>query len=158
MAARTLLAKVSFWARRYLPAEVAAVLGLLVAAGLGRLWSLAPPGLALVASLTSGVGFYAVLAVGVHREQRRVGAPRPGRRTAFLLVAEFGPSELLDSLLVRPGAMWLALVLLDSDGAALLLGKIVADLVFYTAAGIAFTLTVRTGLREPTATTVKKVA
>jgi hypothetical protein len=138
-----------FWLRRYLPAEVASVAGLLLCARLAATFSWSAPTLAVLATIVSGIGFYGVLALRVHTEQRRAGAARPRRRTLVLLAAEFGPSELLDSLLVRPTAIWLALAVIPPDGVALIVGKVAADLVFYAAAAAAFAITVRTGWRTP---------
>lgn len=140
-----------FWLRRYLVAEVASVAGLLLCAWLAAAWSWPAPMLAVLATIVSGIGFYGVLALGVHGEQRRAGAARPRRRTLVLLIAEFGPAELLDSLLVRPTAIWHALALISTDGVAVIVGKVAADVVFYGAAGAAFAITVRTGVREPAA-------
>jgi len=138
-----------FWLRRYLPAEVASVTGLLLSARLAAMWSWPAPMLAVLATIVSGIGFYGVLALGVHAEQRRSGAARPGRRTLMLLIVEFGPAELLDSLMVRPTAIWLALAVVSPVGLAVVGGKVAADLVFYAAAGAAFAITTRTGLRTP---------
>ena len=65
----------------------------------------------------------------------------------LLLLAEFGPAELLDSLLIRPAALFLGVLLLPDPVWGLLAGKIVADLVFYAMAAGAFTFTDRAGLR-----------
>ncbi|MFT4135363.1 hypothetical protein [Microbacterium sp.] len=73
-------------------------------------------------------------------------------RSLLLLVAEFGPAELLDSLLVRPGLIALALWLLPGTLWALLVGKVLADIVFYVIAAGAFTITERAGLRRGSGT------
>jgi hypothetical protein len=145
----TCRSRARFWLRRYLVAEIASVAGLLLCARLAAAWSWPAPMLAVLATIVSGIGFYGVLALGVHAEQRRAGAARPRRRTLVLLIAEFGPAELLDSLLVRPTAIWLALAVISTDGAAVIVGKVAADVVFYAAAAAAFAITVRTGVRDP---------
>lgn len=146
--AASMRSRVRFWLRRYLSAEVASLVGLLVAARLGGVLELPGLGTAVLATVVSGVGFYGVLAAQVRAEQVRAGVMMPSRRAALLLVAEFGPSELLDSLLVRPSAIWLALTLIPSAGAAVVAGKIAADVVFYGVAAAAFAVTVRTGMRR----------
>ena len=154
---RSIASRVRFWLRRYLPAEVASLVGLLAAARLGDVWSLHGLRLAVLATVVSGIGFYGVLAAQVRAEQVRAGVMAPGRRTAVLLLAEFGPSELLDSLLVRPTAIWVALVVIPASGGAVVLGKVAADLVFYAVAATAFAVTLRTGMRRSDATAAREV-
>lgn len=140
-----------FWLRRYLPAEIAGT-AVLVLAGLAIAGISAHP-VAVTAAAVVGenLGFYGVLAVVVLAEQHRRG--RRGARaiaaTVVLLAAEFGTAELLDSLLVRPGALTLALWLVPDPFWALLVGKVAADLVFYTIAAVGYILTTRTRLRRP---------
>src|SRR4051812_41634264 len=97
-----------FWVCRYLPAEIAGTAAMLVAGLLVTTWTTAPIAIAIAALLGESLGFYLVLAVAIYGEQaaQTLGAPHGRRRavtrTLLLLLAEFGPSELLDSLLIRP--------------------------------------------------------
>lgn len=143
-----------FWVRRYLPAEIAGTLAVVAAGLVVHDWSGSPLVTAGAATIAESFGFYAVIAVGIHREQRAVARTRraAASRSLLLIVAEFGPAELLDSLLVRPGLIALAVWLLPGTLWALLVGKIFADLVFYVIAAGAFTITERTGLRQGTGT------
>ena len=127
----------------------------MIAAGLlVTLWTTAPVAIALAALVGESLGFYLVLAVTIYGEQASqtvTGSHGRGRavtRTVALLLAEFGPAELLDSLLIRPAALVLGVLVLPDPVWGLLAGKLVADLVFYALAAGAFTLTDRTGLRE----------
>jgi hypothetical protein len=102
------------------------------------------------------VGFYGVLAVGVVREQREVitaRTPRYAMRVAspavFLLVAEFGAAELLDTFVWRPILMMSALVLVGEPVWGLLVGKTMADVLFYLVSGLGYRLTELTGIRSP---------
>lgn len=147
-ASRRTLSRARFWLRRYLPAEVASLVGLLVAARVGAAAELPRWTTAVLATALSGIGFYGVLAAQGRAEQVRAGCANPSRRAGLLLLAEFGPSELLDALLVRPTAIWLALALIPTAGVAVVAGKIAADLVFYAVAAAAFAVTVRAGLRR----------
>lgn len=138
-----------FWMRRYLPAEVAGT-ALMLGAGLAvTLWTDAAAAVALAALLGEIVGFYAVLAVSVYLEQRSAARSRRRAlaRTGMLLIAEFGAAEVLDTLLIRPIALVAGVWLLGDPVWGLLVGKVVADVVFYAIAAGAFTLTARTGLR-----------
>ena len=47
------------------------------------------------------------------------------------LLLEFGPAELLDSLLIRPAALATGLALVTPPALGALAGKLVADLLFY---------------------------
>ena len=109
------------------------------------------PGLIAVAALLGEiVGFYAVLAITIYAEQAQVAPSwrRAVLRTGLLLVAEFGVAELLDTLLIRPAALILGVWLVPDPLWGLLIGKIVADVVFYAIAAGAFTVTAKTGLRD----------
>jgi len=140
-----------FWLRRYLPAEVAGSATLLLAGLLVSASTDSPAAIAVAATLGEIVGFYLVLATMVYREQRaqphRRGVARVAWRTMVLLGAEFGAAELLDTLLVRPGAMTLGIWLLGSPVWGLIAGKVVADVAFYIVAAGSFTVTARTGMR-----------
>lgn len=139
-----------FWIRRYLPAEIVGTAAMLFA-GLGvSLWTSVPAIIAVAGLIGEIVGFYAVLAVTIYREQRTVTGTRrrAWARTLLLLIAEFGAAELLDTLLIRPGLMMLGVWLIPAAMWGLLAGKIVADIVFYAIAAGAFTVTAKTGLRD----------
>lgn len=142
-----------FWICRYLPAEVAGTAAMIVAGLAVTFWTESPIAIAVAALLGEIVGFYVVLAVTIYAEQAVHTASGPhhrrrtATRTALLLVAEFGPAELLDSLLIRPALLVLGVVLLPDPVWGLLAGKIVADVVFYAIAAGAFTITDRAGLR-----------
>ncbi|MET2012621.1 hypothetical protein ABXJ56_13830 [Microbacterium chocolatum] len=140
-----------FWLRRYLPAELAGTAAL-VLAGLAVAGTSAHPVVITMAAVVGeNLGFYGVLAVMVLVEQHRRGrrGARATAATVILLAAEFGGAELLDSLLVRPGAISLALWLVPDPFWALLVGKVAADLVFYTIAAVGYIVTTKTRLRRP---------
>lgn len=138
-----------FWIVRYLPAEISGTAAMVIA-GLGvTFWTDNPAAIAAAALVGEIVGFYAVLAVVILLEQRRL---TPGRRVAhrvlLLLVAEFGAAELFDTFLIRPVALLAGVWLLGDPVWGLLVGKVVADVIFYAIAAGAFTITDKTGLRR----------
>lgn len=138
-----------FWVVRYLPAEIVGTAAM-VLAGLGvTAWTDAPALIAIAAVVGESLGFYAVLAITIYLEQSAVSATRRRAcvRTLMLLLAEFGPAEVLDTLLVRPAALTLGVWLLDPVW-GLLVGKVVADVIFYAVAAGSFTITAKTGLRD----------
>jgi hypothetical protein len=148
---RSRLRALWFWVKRYAPPEISGTITMVLigmfVAGLG-----APAVVVgIAATVAESVGFYAIAGVTVWREQRR-NFPDHGRvrilvRVIGLLLVEFGSAELLDTLLVRPGALTFALLLVPNVAVALVAGKVVADVVFYVLAATAFRVTEKTGLR-----------
>lgn len=125
------------WIRRYGLAEVAGT-----AAAIGGYWG----GLALTdnrlaaayaAALSESAGFYTVLilrdmvrdAYAAGSRRGRYG-PREMVRTCRNLFVEFGPAEVLDSLVIRPLCMGLGGRLLGPK-IGIVAGKLVADVFFY---------------------------
>lgn len=142
-----------FWICRYLPAEVAGTAAMILA-GLGvTYWTSEPVVVAAAALGGEIVGFYVVLAVTVYGEQSAQtahlarGRRRAVTRTLLLLIAEFGVAEVLDTLLIRPVALLLGVWLIGNPLWGLLAGKVIADIIFYSVAAGAFTVTDRAGLR-----------
>jgi hypothetical protein len=155
--ARTRLraARWRFWLRRYGPAEVACLVTMLAASIVAARLTTSPPLLAASAIAGATVGFYGVLVVAVVREQRVVidsGPPRYAARlaarTVFLLTAEFGAAELLDTFVWRPALMMAAVVLLDEPVWGLLAGKAAADVLFYVVSALGYRLTELIGIRH----------
>jgi hypothetical protein len=136
------------WAGRYLPAEVVGTFAALAAA-----WSVHALSGSLVSAAVAGtigeaLGYYGCMATRVafrydacHRHHR---APKrhwlTGTRTVRDLLVEFGPAELVDSLVVRPSSMYLATSLLGDFTAGIVVGKLAADVVFYGIAVAAYEL------------------
>jgi hypothetical protein len=126
------------WLARYGPAEVGATLGALAAATLAG--PAGPAATAYAGAVGDGIGFYLILFVRDLRRERSVGRGRAGARTLGGLVMECGPAELLDTFLVRPLAMYLAQRWLGTATAGVIVGKVVADTVFYGLAITAYEL------------------
>lgn len=139
-----------FWIVRYLPAELAGTAAMVFGGLLAAMWTDAAPLIALAALGGEILGFYLVLAVTIYSEQARVSATRRRAvaRTAMLLLAEFGAAELLDTFVIRPAALLLGVWLIPDPLWGVLAGKIAADVVFYSIAAGAFTVTARSGLRD----------
>jgi hypothetical protein len=70
-------------------------------------------------------------------------APTLGCSTLRNLSLEFGPGEALDSLVVRPAAMYFATSLTSDLAIAVILGKLAADIAFYIPAIAAYELRLR---------------
>jgi hypothetical protein len=120
-------------ARRYLPAEAAGT----VAAGAGAWVAYRLSGSAYVAalsgSISEAVGYYGVILLDEARRSRTpgVGAARTVAKLVPAVLVEFGPAELLDTLVVRPLLMAAGPALTGSVVGGTLAGKCGADVVFY---------------------------
>lgn len=145
------------WLIRYGPCEVlGTAFGLLFAwitlQGTGSLGAAAIAG-----SSGEGLGFYLIPAVRAFRLYRASLADRSRWRRSPLsalltvrsLLIEFGPSEILDTFLLRPGLLYLGPVLLGNPLLGWLIGKLVSDIAFYAIAG--FGLRRHRSLIEPSA-------
>jgi hypothetical protein len=88
------------------------------------------------AALGENIGFYGAIFAREHAERRRAGDTPSARQylaIAKTLIHEFGAAELLDFVIVRPATTFFA-VTLFGKGAGVMIGKISADLVFYSLA------------------------
>lgn len=138
---------VGFWIRRYLPSEIAGTATALLAAALTYRLSGSLFLAAIAGTISENLGFYLVVAARNFTEEwRHPSGDRTGRRRtalarkAWLLAGEFGPAELVDTLLVRPLLLWLAPVLIGFPVTGWIVGKVGADLVFYAVAGFGYVL------------------
>lgn len=139
--------KLLTWLKRYLPAEI---LGTASAVGFPTIVALFSSNnilIAYVGTWGENLGFYGTMIVQevlqthkrYHESGRHYGwrAFAKDLRNIFL---EFGVAESLDSLLVRPGLMYLSLAFFDNLQIGILAGKILADVVFYIPTAISFEL------------------
>jgi hypothetical protein len=132
---------VARWCARYLPAEVAGTICAVTSAYVAYLITGDRAVAAISGTLGENVGFYGAMAVAEFRRQARVtigGRQVRAWRTVRVLFAEFGPAEVLDSLLVRPVAMYVGPFLTGGMASGSLVGKLMADAVFYAVAIASF--------------------
>jgi FHA domain len=123
------------WRRRYGLAEVVGTLALILAALAIQRATGSILAAALAGSLAEAAWFYGVLLVREFRLEKRdarVGGfeARALRELGRDLLLEFGAAERLDGLVLRPLCLGLGLLFIG-DWLGLLVGKIVADLLFY---------------------------
>lgn len=116
--------KIRNWSRRYLPAEFA---GLIVAYAsyffvLNFTGNLVIS--AYAAAIGENVGYYSTIFI---RAMFQEGNLRKNVRNLFL---EFGMAEFFDSVIIRPLSIGFFISLFGT-GIGILIGKIVADILFY---------------------------
>jgi hypothetical protein len=119
------------WLRRYLPAELVALPCALTAGFAAGHLTGSPAAAALAATWGENAGFYGLM---IGRELAQQGSVRALPDVVRALVLEFGPAEALDSLLLRPAAVYAGLALLPHPALGMLAGKLVADVSFYAPA------------------------
>lgn len=139
MAATTITSRPAAWLARYGPSEL-----LSLAATLLSTWAtLALTGsVVLAAVIATWVEFMAYYGVIVGRALFCAGVRSPLAVLAIArdLALEFGPAEILDSLLIRPAALSLGLSLIPWPAAGAIAGKLAADLLFYLPTIISYEL------------------
>lgn len=118
------------WLCRYGPAELLSMAATVCASWLALALSDSVLVAAVAGTWAENLAYYGVI---VGRELWVGGRPsvRAALRSLRDLLLEFGPAELLDSLLVRPAALAAGLALAPWPALGALAGKLVADVVFY---------------------------
>ncbi len=131
--------KLREWVRRYLPCEIAGTVGELGGAAVAYLATGSLAAAAITATIGASAGYYAAAYVSALRWSYRDHDHRrwPSRVLVSSLLAlrsvavEFGPAELIDSVVVRPVAFYVGPLILDNTIAGWIFGKLVSDLAFY---------------------------
>jgi hypothetical protein len=125
--------RVVHWLKRYGPPEVFGTITALLGSFAVFRMTHNSVAAAYGGALGENVGFYGLIVARQILHDRRSSDRygwRGAAKTIARLLAEFGPAELLDSLLIRPLAMGLATRWLGRT-IGVLAGKIAADVTFY---------------------------
>lgn len=130
------------WARRYLPCEVAGTTCELGGAAIAYAATESAALTAVVATIGASVGYYAAAYLAAMRIAYRTRSSSPPGRRALAanglalrsVAVEFGPAEVVDSLLIRPAAFYFGSVLFGGMIAGWIFAKLVADIGFYALA------------------------
>jgi hypothetical protein len=138
------------WARRYLPAEAAGLLTAAAGALIAHRLTGSAATTAIVASNCEAIGYYGTVGLSDLRRHRRAGgrALQAMLRTMRDLAVEFGPAEVVDSVLVRPALMYAGPILTGHLISGTVAGKVAADVVFYAIAISGYELRTRVLFRE----------
>lgn len=138
---RSIGTKIREWARRYLPCEIAGTTCEMGGAAIayGATGSVAAA--AVVATVGASVGYYvAAYWTAVRTAYRAQPSSRLRRwlvangRALRSIAVEFGPAEVVDSLIIRPLAFYFGPILFGGVVAGWIFGKLVADVGFYVLA------------------------
>lgn len=134
---RLIFKKPKEWSSRYLIPELAAILTALLGTNLAYVLDPAVTVVAVsfIAAWSENIGYYGVILCRDVTAERRANRGKPISVT-FLMVSrnlliEFGAAECIDSLILRPSCMYVAMYHLDSPSLATLLGKLTSDIGFY---------------------------
>jgi hypothetical protein len=150
------------WLRRYLPNEIAGWVGELGAAAVTYHLTGSYAAAVVAGTIGASAGYYATAyANGIRWSYRaQSGRSRPMRLlvanglAARSIAVEFGPAEAIDSIIIRPIALYVGPFLVGNVAVGWVLGSLAADVAFYVMAIFSYErfkglLTVRTTAIRP---------
>jgi hypothetical protein len=117
------------WAQRYLLAEIVSTACAFLVAAAVYVFARHALAAALVNTAAGSLSFYAMM---LAREQR--GGLHDMPRAVSALVLEFGPAEILDTLLLRPALLYAGMTFAPNPELGVLFGNLAADVCFYVPA------------------------
>src|SRR6185312_8945402 len=131
--------KIVEWLRRYAPNEIAGWVGQLGAAAATYALTGSYAAAVIAAIIGASAGYYAAAYFNAVRWSSRAHAARswPMRvlvangLAARSIAVEFGPAEAIDSITIRPIALYLGPLVVGNTAVGFVLGSIVADIAFY---------------------------
>jgi hypothetical protein len=134
--------KLREWVRRYLPCEIAGTTCEFGGAGIAYLLTGSFAAAAIVATVGASLGYYVAAYGAAVRTTYREHSYLPRKQRALTanglalrsIAVEFGPAEVIDSLIVRPLAFYLGPILLGGMVAGWIFAKLAADVGFYVLA------------------------
>lgn len=139
--------KVKEWLSRYWLSEIMGSLGAVIAGLIGFNLSQSGVVAAYFGTIGENLGFYGVIifrdvvkSIESHKNNQLKYGVLSLTKDIRNIILEFGPSEILDSLLIRPFLMFVFPQILGNMGAGIFIGKIAADIVFYIPAIISYEL------------------
>ena len=131
--------KMREWLRRYIPAETLGTLGAVIAASLAYNQSHSYIAAAVAGWAVEGVVFYGYFVIAELLRSHSVHRHLPVAKrimTAIImastnLLVEFAPAEIIDTLIIRPFAMYLLPQFIHPYPLGFFIGKLCADALFY---------------------------
>jgi hypothetical protein len=128
--------RIMIWVKRYLPAELGGITGALLSAWATSTLTRSAPMAALAATSADMVVYYAIIII----RDLRAGTHRSVRVLLRHIALEFGPAELLDSLLIRPTVLYIGITLIPNLAVGIIAGQATANLCFYVLTIISYEL------------------
>jgi hypothetical protein len=129
--------KICEWLYRYTPSEIAAIITAYLGFWYVHRLTQNHVAASYAAAMTENIGFYGVMIIRETYASWKVQAAAQQRyrfshfvSTCALLLFEFGPGELLDSLIVRPITIGIATHYYGME-LGVLVGKLMADVTFF---------------------------
>jgi len=139
--------KIKEWLKRYLIAEIACLITALIASFLAIFLTGNRIIIAYAGTFGENIGFYGTIStrdiirsIREHKSVSKTYGINSFLKNLRNLLVEFGPSEALDSFVVRPFCLYIFPLLLGSFAVGIVVGKLVADVVFYAFTIIAYEL------------------
>lgn len=133
-----ILQKIKEFSKRYLPAEIVGTLTAIGAASIVHVFSDNPVFIAYIATLGEAVGFFSTIFIQhfiayskKHKKENTQFSFSDISKIISHVFLEFGPAEIIDSLVLRPFFMYLFPLLVRNFTLGILLGKIAGDITFY---------------------------
>lgn len=129
------------WLGRYLPAEISGTLGTITGGLVVHLFTSNTALITFGGTWGENLGYYSMI---IFREMLNARSNHQWKKlrrmhiVARNIIVEFGFAEVLDSFVMRPFLLYLALRLMNNIAVGLLVGKICADLIFYCIAIIMY--------------------
>ena len=139
--------KIKIWGQRYLLAEIIGTLCAIIIPTVVSLFSKNILIIALAGTWGENMGYYGVMIIReisqtikkykeLHKQYGYLAFVK-NIRNIFL---EFGVAETIDSLFVRPTTMYLSINIFQNIQLGILMGKIMADVIFYIPTIISYEL------------------
>lgn len=142
--------KIKEWIARYLPAEIIATVTAILGGSITYMLTHNQIATAFAGVWAENVGFYGTIMIRDFLESFRSHTSRNikygiGAVTKDLknILFEFGPSEILDSFVIRPYLMYVFPIMLKDISLGILVGKLAADSVFYVITILSRELTIK---------------
>lgn len=134
--------KVVEWVRRYLPLEIAGWVGELGSAAAMYWLTGSFAAAVVVGTIGASVGYYATAYVNGVRWSYRAQQSRSWPMRVLIanalslrsIAVEFGPAEVIDSIIIRPVALYAGPYILGNVAVGWVVGSLVADIAFYVMA------------------------
>lgn len=135
------------WIKRYVPAELLSTALTLIAALITFHYTQQRLITALAATWSGNVSYFGYIflrdvfltVATLHKTGKRYTS-RTFYKNVRALVIEFGPAELMDSLVIRPALMYYLPLLTGNMTAGIIIAKFAADITFYVPAIVSYEL------------------